>query len=205
MTTIQKTPLERFQETITEHQLTVIHDDGLHRHLRCARPESNDRYFNITTWPGFLCISGDMGCYVFQRIEDMFQFFRDEELRINPGYWQEKLQAGPSIAPKEITKEWQPEKFRSEITEWFEDATEDWEAEDKAEAWADVEDEVLSQADDEAAAIRSALAFRSTFGRDLFQDFWEVDCKQWEGHYLWCCYAIVWAIQQYDVAKQEAA
>ncbi|MDR5887528.1 hypothetical protein [Vreelandella janggokensis] len=204
MTAIQKTPLERFQDTITEHQLTVIHDEGLHRHLRCARPESNDRYFNITTWPGFLCISGDMGCYVFQRIEDMFKFFRDEELRINPGYWQEKLQAGPSIAPEEITKEWQPEKFRSEITEWFEVATEDWDEEDKAEAWEAVEIEVLGEADNEHTAITAALEFRFN-DEEFFQDFWEVDCKKWKGHYLWCCYAIVWAIQQYDAAKQAVA
>ena len=139
MTTMQKTPLERFQETISEHQLTVIHDDGLHRHLRCARPQSSDRHFFITTWPGYLCISGDMGCYVFQRIEDMFEFFRNDDLGINPPYWAEKLQAGPHAAPDSISREWMPEKFRSEIKEWFDDATEDWSDEDKAEAWDEVE------------------------------------------------------------------
>ncbi|MGM0858624.1 MAG: hypothetical protein ACQEW0_16315 [Pseudomonadota bacterium] len=199
-----KTYLERFQTTITEHQLTVIHDDGLHRHLRCARPDSSDRYFNITTWPGFLCISGDMGCYVFQRLEDMFEFFRNDELGINPGYWQEKLQAGPSIAPEEITKEWESDKFQSEITEWFESATEDWEEEDKAEAWEAVESEVLSEAENEHTAITAALEFRFN-DEEFFRDFWEVDCKKWKGHYIWCCYAIVWAIQKYDAAKQEAA
>ena len=30
-----------------------------------------------------------MGCYVFQRIEDMFAFFRAEPGEIKPGYWQE--------------------------------------------------------------------------------------------------------------------
>lgn len=197
----QKTPLERFQETIGQHQLTIIHDDGLHRHLRCARPQSSDRYFNITTWPGFLCISGDMGCYVFQRIEDMFAFFRNDEMGINPGYWAEKLQAGPSIAPDEISKEWVEDKFRLEIKEWFDDATEDWSEEDKAEAWEEVESEVLSEADNEWRAINAAMEFRFN-DEELFQDFWEVDCKRWKTHYLWCCYAIVWAIQQYDAAKQ---
>lgn len=204
MTAQQKTPLERFQETIGEHQLTIVHDDGLHRHLSCARPQSSDRYFNITTWPGFLCISGDMGCYVFQRIEDMFAFFRNDEMGINPGYWAEKLQAGPSIAPEEISKEWVEDKFRLEIKEWFDDATEDWSEEDKAEAWEEVESEVLSEADNEWRAINAAMEFRFN-DEELFQDFWEVDCKQWKTHYLWCCYAIVWAIQQYDAAKQEAA
>lgn len=197
MSAQQKTPLERFQDTISEHRLTVIHDDGLHRHLSFARPQSSDRYFNITTWPGFLCISGDMGCYVFQRTEDMFQFFRSDDLAINPGYWAEKLQSGPSGAPDEITKEWMPDKFQSEIERWFKDATEDWSEEDKAVAWEDVESEVLSEADNEWLAIYAAMEFRFE-DKELFQDFWEVDCKQWKSHYLWCCYAIVWAIQQYE-------
>ena len=204
MTAFEKTPLDRFQETIGEHQLTIIHDDGLHRHLRCARPQSSDRYFNITTWPGFLCISGDMGCYVFQRVEDMFEFFRDESMRINPGYWAEKLQAGPYVAPDEITREWVPSKFRRELKEWFEDATVEWDAAEKQEAWEEVESEVLSEADNEHTAITAALEFRFN-DQELFQDFWEVDCKQWKTHYLWCCYAIVWAIQQYDATKQAAA
>lgn len=204
MTVQQKTPLERFQETIGEHQLTIIHDDGLHRHLRCARPQCGDRHFFITTWPGYLCISGDMGCYVFQRIEDMFGFFRNEELGINPGYWAEKLQAGPYVAPDEITREWVPSKFEAKIKDWFEQATEDWSDENKAGAWEDVESEVLSEADNEHRAIIAALEFHFE-DKELFQDFWEVDCKQWKSHYLWCCYAIVWAIQQYDAAKQAAA
>ena len=198
MNETQKPPFERFQETIGEHQLTVIHDDGLYRHLRCARPNSSDRHFNITTWPGYLCISGDMGCYVFQRVEDMFQFFRSDDLAINPGYWAEKLQSGPSSAPDEITREWVPDNFRSDIERWFKDATEDWSEEDKADAWEEVENNVLSEADNEHRAIIAAMKFCYE-DKQLFQDFWEVDCKQWKGHYLWCCYAIVWAIQQYDL------
>jgi hypothetical protein len=203
MTTIQKTPLERFQDTIGEHQLTVIHDDGLHRHLRCARPKSGDRHFFITTWPGYLCISGDMGCYVFQRIEDMFEFFRNDDLGINPGYWAEKLQAGPHVAPDDLTREWVPEKFEAKIKEWFEQATDEWDDERKDEAWSDVEISVLTECEHEYSAIRAAIDF--TFeDKELFQDFWEVDCKKWNSNYLWCCYAVVWAIQQYDAAKEEA-
>ncbi|WP_249976106.1 hypothetical protein [Vreelandella olivaria] len=203
MTAIQKTPLERFQESISEHQLTIIHDDGLHRHLRCARPQSSNRYFNITTWPGFLCISGDMGCYVFQRADDMFKFFRNEELGINASYWAGKLQAGPGAAPGDLAQEWASSKFQARIKDWFDDATEEWGEEEKREAWEEVEIEVLSEADNEYTAINAALEFRFN-DKYLFQDFWEVDCKQWKSHYLWCCYAIVWAIQQYDAAKEAA-
>ena len=31
-----------------------------------------DGTFDIVTWPGYLCYSGDMGCFVFTRLPDMF-------------------------------------------------------------------------------------------------------------------------------------
>lgn len=57
--------------------------------------------FNIR----YLCYTGDMGTYVFQRLTDMFEFFRTDreykkrnggKLAVNLSYWGEKLQATPS-------------------------------------------------------------------------------------------------------------
>jgi len=31
---------DTFARDVAEHQLTILHDDGLYRHLRCARPGS---------------------------------------------------------------------------------------------------------------------------------------------------------------------
>ena len=33
-----------------------------------------------------------------------------------------------------------------------------------------------------------------------FSDSWEIRGSSYTYHYLWCLHAIVWAIQQYDVA-----
>ena len=30
-------------------------------------------------------------------------------------------------------------------------------------------------------------------------DFWEVNLYQYTYHFVWCCYAIVWGIHQYDL------
>ena len=41
-------------------------------------------------------VGGDIGDFVFRRLNDMFEFFRDDDagkLRINPGYWAEKCTA----------------------------------------------------------------------------------------------------------------
>lgn len=39
--------------------------------------------------------------------------------------------------------------------------------------------------------------------RFRFQD-WERDCKVWTHRFLWCCYALEWAIDTYDAQKAGA-
>ena len=67
-----------FLRDISMHQMSVLRDDGVNRHIRFKTPGTNSMYFDIITWPGFLCYTGDMGTYVFRRLEDMFQFFRTD-------------------------------------------------------------------------------------------------------------------------------
>jgi hypothetical protein len=96
---------KRFAGDAAWHQMTVLHDDGLYRHLRFARSQvlgpvhvhTGMYYFDLITWPGFLTIVGDFGpSFVFSRERDMFGFFRGPD--INPGYWAEKLTSGRAAA-----------------------------------------------------------------------------------------------------------
>ena len=83
--------LTRFLEDIKDHRLTVRVNRGTDRHLHFSKPGSIDQSFDLVTWPGHLCYTGDMGTYVFERLPDMFTFFRmkegvvDPALPINPG------------------------------------------------------------------------------------------------------------------------
>ncbi len=51
--------------------------------------------FRVNYVAGFLCYTGDMGTFVFRRLEDMFAFFRTRSAQaatacsINLGYWAE--------------------------------------------------------------------------------------------------------------------
>lgn len=71
----------RFAREMAGHEMTVLHDDGLYRHLRFT---SNLRghgeyWFYLITWPGCLTIRGDYGnAYTFTREPDMLPFFRDD-------------------------------------------------------------------------------------------------------------------------------
>src|ERR1700760_3629526 len=85
---------EAFDREITRHEMKVVRDDGLYRHLRFKRPDTGMYYFDLITWPWHLCITGDASDgLVFSRTEDMFTFFGSSpDYRINPKYWAEKLQ-----------------------------------------------------------------------------------------------------------------
>jgi len=92
-----------FLKDVATHEMQLLRDDGVYRHLRFKRPGTVCMYFDLITWPGFLCYTGDMGTFVFTRLRDMFEFFRtdreyaqrrgDRQLFVNHGYWSEKLVA----------------------------------------------------------------------------------------------------------------
>jgi hypothetical protein len=191
---------ERFLQDVEKHKLTIVKDNGTHRHLKFNSPGSFIYGFHLTTWPGYLCISGDMGCYVFSRTEDMFGFFRDDkkELSINPGYWHEKL---VSDAKYEGSERYDEDTFRAAVKEYYDEwcdcahESDDW----KSELWEEIDSQVLSRLDD--YNLERALYAAHEFYYDDFYfeyEFWEQDFKQYTPHFLWCLYAIVWGIQQYD-------
>jgi hypothetical protein len=110
----------RFQRDTAQHEMTVLHDDGLYRHLRFAQPKpaSSAYWFDLITWPGCLTIRGDLNdSYTFSRLPDMFEFFRGPVGRINAHYWAEKLGGG-----RQSVQEYSEDLFRQLVVEHFVDA-----------------------------------------------------------------------------------
>ncbi len=74
---------QSFLEAVAKHEMHVLHEDGLYRHIRFKKPGTSCMHFDLITYPGYLVYSGDMGCYVFSRLPDMFELFRaDRHYRI---------------------------------------------------------------------------------------------------------------------------
>lgn len=191
---------ERFLRDVRDHKLTILQDDGVHRHLRLARPGSSAYHFNVVTFPGYIVLTGDMGSWTFARVQDMFTFFRDESMRgaINPSYWHEKAEAVDKTC---VAKEYSPTKFKQAVHR----ATRDWDC--TLGTAAELQKEIreafsgYDEPTDERDAYERIRDFQSDCGQH-FEDF-EYDLKEWSMHYLWACKAIVWAIKQYDLVKQE--
>ena len=203
---------ERFESEIAEHVMTVIRDDGEYRHLRFQKPGTRAMSFDLLTWPGHLCYTGDMGTYVFSRVRDMLEFFRSPKgdwRDINLPYWAEKVLA----KDRDGIKEYCLDKFKQNIREWLADYIDghDLSTAEIDELRDEVEHEVIRAAAEHfvsrgADDLSTAAACGYTYNcRPVFQDFWEVDSTVYTHRYTWCCHAIVWGIAQYDTANAEAA
>ena len=198
---------EQFLEDVSTHQLTVNLDQGVFRDLTLMKPNSVDRHFNITTRPGYLMITGDMGDFIFKRTNDMFGFFRPQSGHyINPGYWGEKVEAG---VISEFDVDTANSSVQGHLTNFLEDldlsnpedrekskqalkAVNDFISGTQGSSEFDFWKEINSWDADEAG------------GLDL-TDFFESPTTKSTFHYIWCCYAIVHAIKLYDAQKNEVA
>ncbi|MFD4547197.1 hypothetical protein [Streptomyces sp. NPDC058466] len=114
----------RFARDTASHEMTVLHDDGLYRHLKFMTPgHGSIGSFQLITWPYNLVVkTGWTFHFDVDATPDMFDLFRRTALtgEINPGYWGEKVRAGrdevegydPDLLKKEIA---------STIAQWMRD------------------------------------------------------------------------------------
>ena len=179
-----------FAKDVENHSMTVELDNGVHRSLYFGKGRDSCQHFRINTWPGHLCISGDMGTYVFERLDDMFEFFRGD--RVNLHYWSEKVQSQSVFG--EGVMEYKPEVLLGTIRDYISGQSQE------------VQDEVLEELSPYISSDYGAQeAFRQIYeysGPVNFSDFTSdisSGCYQdYTVHYQWCCEAIRWAVEMYD-------
>lgn len=176
----------QFPADIVGHTMTVLRDEGLYRHLRFARPGTSNMSFDIVTWPGHLAYTGDMGDYVFARLPDMFQFFR--EPAPNYGYWAEKVLAQDKVSG---VRQYSPELAREFVQEQLESGDAPGRIRERA---LDIDYE------NGAARFYDSMQAVEWRGFDVLSD---ADINEFAYHYVWCCNALVWAIQQYDLWQDQ--
>lgn len=215
---------EQFLRDVAKHEMIVIRDDGLNRHIRFKQPDTRNMHFDLITWPGHLCYAGDMGTYVFQRLADMFEFFRTDrihrkdpnKLHINLSYWTEKLIAINGGRHGGEIEEFSEEMFVRVINKyrvnWMRRAKESntLNKDERRELWEAVDHDVLSYLHDGGdRALYAANEFQyKQPGKETrrhawqFDDLFEHDFKDYKHGIIWCCYALAWGIKKYDEQKQ---
>ena len=195
--------LEQFLNDVKNHELTIHQNNGVYRHLTFANPNDCDKYFNITTFPDYLIITGDMGALVFSRLHNMFDFFRSDDLRINPDYWAEKIQSTSWDARIESYSEFdleQAKKNAQEDLNTYLEYNDYLLEEDRASLLEDFEWEIL-RSEDEYEIVEAIRNFN--FKGFRFDEFHWDGCRVYTYSYIWLCYAIVWSIKKFDDATSE--
>ena len=211
----QRDTLSQFVRDVCNHQMTILKDDGVYRHIRFQQPGTTCYYFDLITWPGYLTICGDMGTWTFSRTHDMFDFFARNTLEINTYYWSEKLEAGAGCSARElIAKSYDHDEFCSSLKELLSTYFEDDENEPDVD-WNDEDDEPDSDKSRIREIVRElcredfnndVLAYNAVYEADWpgCVDTWElcadISYKTYTSHFQWILFAIVWGISRYRAA-----
>lgn len=218
---------ESFLKDVENHKATIILDSKIHRHIHCTSG-SSCYHFDIVTYPGHLVVSGDMGDFVFQRTVDMFEFFRPnntylEDKWIDVGYWGGKLQAS-SVRGQSKFEVFDGDLIIPSVMEHLEEYCEDLDYkfdiyldENSNPEYKDIESftsafkkEVKDYFDyheeelnwQQYASVFEGFDSEIIDDNDFLCEWYEwVETDKASDNYLWCCYAIVWAIKQYDEIK----
>jgi hypothetical protein len=197
---------ERFLADVREHEMHVLRDEGVYRHLRFSKPGTMDDHFDLVTWPGYLCFTGDRGTYVFWRKEDMLTFFHQAQegaLRINPYYWSQKVEAQDKNGGVfEYDHRMFTRYVLDDLIGWLREGKRDGtlSKESRRELWESVCDEVLCLREEgETLAKNAAMDFTIILEGNIysFSDVWEWDCRDYTNCFLWACYAIAWGVSRY--------
>lgn len=205
---------DHFLKDVASHVMETLHDDGSHRHIRFRRPGTMCMHFDLITWPGYLCYCGDMGTFVFSRLDDMFEFFRtkrhDGQLRINLSYWSEKLRAVDGNRMSGSAMVFDEERYiqvvKEQLVTWMREECKN--AEERRELREHVEEKLLgvglfgSIPGSSEEAVRMASDFIEKVGEKTYRfiDFWDHRLETYSYFFIWCCYALAWGIQKYDEA-----
>jgi hypothetical protein len=193
---------DRFAADTATHSMIVLRDSGLYRHLRFKAPGTSMYYFDLITWPGALVVHGDCGTYQFNRIEDMFEFFRFfRGGPVNEPYWSEKTPGG-----RRSCKSYSEESTKRHVAEYLAESEEDWPG--VTAAWNERLEGACPEYDltyeGTAREALESFAFPETVKAGerqfRFSDTWEWDLSEYDWWFTWCCHAILHGIREYDAA-----
>lgn len=200
----------KFTEDTKHHEMEICHDNGFYRHLSFAchpvpfaKPTTSNHSFSLVTSPWLLAICGDMGCYTFSRLEDMFRFFDSPAGRINPEYWSEKVTSQDVHCP---VRSYSQDRFHQVVLQDFEDRKYEFDPADQEQLLGKINRDILQDAETycEHGAWEALRGFnfyvqrpglpRVTFD---YSDSLEFDFNDFNFHFLWCLEAIVFGIARY--------
>lgn len=202
-------PARQFAAETDEHEMTVLHDEGLYRHLRFGRPGTELWSFSLITWPHHLAISGDVGGgWTFTAREDMIDFFgARRDTGVNLSYWWEKLPSAQRSAARSFSADRLLRLATDDIAGWGmaerdrAEAVERllfvWEHEGGYEqAYRGILDDFVWTPTITNSEVISGFPIR-------FRDVDEWDAEDFDHHFQLACHAIAFGAHRYIETELE--
>ncbi len=170
------------------HVITERLSQGMFRSWRCQTPGDWNCAFDLTTTPGHLIITGDIGDLIVTRTEDMLVWSRTAVHSID--YFAEKV---PHAIP---TREWD----RDVVAEWVAAELAEEQAQDELDQkriaeWQELAD-VISDDEIHEGGFADAL---STAG--LIDGCDWPTLTNWTRNFLWCREAVKWFLANHQQVR----
>lgn len=166
---------EMAARAFAEHEIECTLDRGLHRSWKCCAKLRSMYWFVVTTIPGSLIVTGDVGELIVQRVPDMLPWCKNARNDID--YFAQKV---PHCIK---TREYDPDVAKRWLDDCFSDETIEIDYEDRLELY--------EQADYGADCFYRAIAESGiNDGCD------PPDATNWNGNFLWCREAVNWLVER---------
>lgn len=166
-------------DAFKHHVATRVHGVGLYRSWRCSRDGTGIYAFSVTTVPGRLIVSGDIGFLAVERTEDMIPWCRGSIESI--AYFAEKVP--PCIHTREfdgdVAIEWLQEQLADEDAEWLPTQRTTLQT---ALAWV------------ESGECGEESLLRELHDADVIDE--SPDFANWTRNFLWCRAALRWLLER---------
>ena len=202
-----------FQRGTAGHEMTVLHQDGLYRHLRFQTPGNGSSYgYDLITWPYNLTIrAGWTFTFSIDATNDMLDLFRRTAFpgEINPDYWQEKVTAGRDEI-ESFSEELLKKKIEGTVQQWERDVLSSQADRDALRAavqehffgeWPEYSLEYEAEAHRALSDFSFSPEGAKPGGWPLTFDRWyEWKLSEFSPGFLWCCHAIRHGVSLYEAS-----
>lgn len=163
-------------KAFAEHVIHSELNQGVYRHFRCAKPGTGIYAFNITTFPGRLVVTGDVGTLVVERLDDMFEWAPSAVESID--YFAEK-----------VSREIETKRYDPDLA--FEFLAEQQVAEGTESELARIASELEDYTHDQSLFLSKLHETEILYGCDT------PELDNWTPSFLWCREAVRWFFRNY--------
>lgn len=210
---------KRFNVETIHHQMTVLHDHGLYKHLRFLpvhpdpKQRTNSMWFDLITWPHNLVIRGDYGdTHAFSRVEDMLGFFRESAWKREPNlhYWAEKLTSN-----RDSVHCYNEQIMRDHIRDAVNDEIRTEGTINRPGLREAVQRNVLDELCGDEQSDRTVVAnfeyyqnpddqyaYPSKQPDFDFDASWEWKLSDYDWSFVWACHAVLWGTEYYHLGRR---